>query len=207
MLPRTNPTQVAKAHIAESGGMSRRAALRRVGGGGAALAAAAFVGSAAFATASQENADADREAYVAIADGIIAALNGDNPDDLDQWVEPDASGHVPLASPDDGKDLKWVKDRLELSVKAFPNRKISINGIIIEGNQIAAHGIFEGTHEGPLQELSPTGADLVVPWIAFVTVANGKVTDYWYQVDALGALKQFGLFEVDDVTDESGNGY
>jgi predicted ester cyclase len=187
--------------------MSRRAALRRAGGGGAALATAAVLGSTAPASASQENAASDREGYVAIADGIIAALNGDNPNDLDQWVEPDAIGHVPLAEPGEGKALQWVKDRLELASTAFPDRTISVKGLIVEGNQISAHGIFEGTHEGPLQELSPTGGKLTVPWLAFVTVVDGKVTEYWYQIDALGALKQFGLFEVDSVTDESVSDY
>ena len=207
MISQNKPTQDAMAHIGPAQNMSRRAALIRVGGGGAALTAAAVLGSSAPAMAAQENADGDREAYLAIADGIIAALNSGNPDDLDQWVEPDAIGHVPLASPGEGKDLKWVKDRLELSVEAFPNRKIKLIGVIIEGNQIAAHGVFEGKHEGPLQELSPTGGELVVPWIAFVTVVDGKVTEYWYQVDALGALKQFGLFEVDDIAEDSDSDY
>ena len=207
MLPRSKPTQDDMAHVASTQCMSRRAALRRVGGGGAALATAAVLGTATASSAAQGNAEADREAYVEIADGIIAALNGDNPNDLDKWVEPDAIGHVPLANPGEGKALQWVKDRLELAATAFPNRKISVKGIIIEGNQISAHGIFEGTHEGPLQELSPTGGELNVPWLAFVTVVDGKVAEYWYQIDALGALKQFGLFEVDSVTDESVGNY
>lgn len=187
--------------------MSRRAALRRVGGGGAVLATAAVLGTRSPALSAQVNAEADREANLALADGIIAALNGDDPNDLDQWVEPDAVGHVPLADVGEGKNLKWVKDRLVLAAEAFPDRKITVKGIIVEGNQIAAHGIFEGTHEGPLQELSPTGGKVVVRWLAFVTVVDGKVSEYWYQVDALGALKQFGLFEVGDVAEEDDNGY
>ena len=206
MLPHFKPTRDAPAHIAPSDGMSRRAALSRVGGGGAVLAAT-LLASGASSVAAQENADAGREAYVAIADGIIAALNGDNPDDLDQWVEPDAIGHVPLANPGEGKALTWVKDRLVLAAEAFPNRSIKVNGIVIEGNQVAAHGVFEGTHEGPLQELSPTGGDIVVSWLAFVTIVDGKVTEYWYQIDALGALKQFGLFEVDNVAEAEDCGY
>ena len=207
MVSQNKPTQDALAHIGPAQSMTRRSALLRVGGGGAALATAAVLASGTSALGAQENAEADRKEFLAIADGIIAALNGDNPDDLDQWVEPDAIGHVPLATPGEGKGLTWVKDRLLLAAEAFPNRKISVKGILIEGNQIAAHGIFEGTHEGPLQELSPTGGELTVSWLAFVTVVDGKVTEYWYQIDALGALKQFGLFEVENVTEETGADY
>ncbi len=94
-----------------------------------------------------------------------------------------------------------------LAVAAFPNRKIAIKGIIIEGNQISAHGTFEGTHDGPLQEVSPTGGKVVVAWIAFVTVIDGKVSEYWYQIDALGALEQFGLFAIDGEVADTDSGY
>lgn len=156
-----------------------------------------MLGNAPTAVAARQTADTGRVEHLALADGIIAALNGDDPNALDAWVAPDAIGHVPLAKPGEGKDLSWVKDRLGIAGKAFPKRNITIKGIIVDGDQISAHGTFEGTHEGPLQELSATGGKVIVAWIAFVTVTDGTVSEYWYQIDALSALEQFGLFAID----------
>lgn len=196
MTPTLDAPTTSPATIEPARGISRRAALRRAGAGGAAVAGAALLGREVSAAARQTT-ETDREAFLAISDGIIAALNAGDPDALDAWVAPDAIGHVPLTSAGEGKDLSWVKDRLALSGTAFPERKISVKGIIIDGDQISAHGVFEGTHDGPLLDLSPTGGKIVVAWIAFVTVKAGKVSEYWYQIDALGALEQFGLFAID----------
>jgi len=188
-------------------GISRRAALRRAGGGGLVLAGAAMLGNAPSTIAARQTADTARADHLALADGIIAALNGDDPNALNAWVAPDAIGHVPLAKPGEGKDLTWVKDRLRIAGKAFPKRNIAINGIIVDGDQISAHGTFEGTHEGPLQELSATGGKVIVAWIAFVTVTDGKVSEYWYQIDALSALEQFSLFAIDGEPDGDTSDY
>jgi len=202
-----NDVTVSPARVDLERGISRRCALRRAGVGAAAVAGAALIGRAPAASAARQTADADRAAYVDISDGIIAALNGDDPGALDAWVAPDAVGHVPLSTPGEGKNLSWVKERLLVAVTAFPERKITVKGLIVEGDQISAHGIFEGTHDGPLKDLSPTGGKIVVAWIAFVTVKAGKVSEYWYQIDSLGALNQFGLFALDGETGEGDSDY
>jgi predicted ester cyclase len=193
---------------ADSDGLSRRAALRRVGVGGVTVAGMALIGERAHRTGvnAQEIGALSREELQALAEGVVAALNADDPDALDRWVAADVVGHVPLAAPGETADLAWVKEKNALGHTALPDAEISLDGVAIDGTLIAAHGRFRGTHRGDSVDLPATGRSVDVGYVIIVRVDGGKVVEYWYQLDTIGALFQLGLFSLEDV-DGEGDGY
>jgi predicted ester cyclase len=193
--------------FASPDGLSRRAALRRVGAGGVTAAGMALLGERALASAAvrQESA-ASRDDLLALAEDIVDALNGDDPDALDRWVAADVAGHVPLSAPGETRDLSWVKEKNALGHAALPDAEITLDGVAIDGDLIAAHGRFRGTHLGESAEVPATGRRVEVGYVIIVRVAGGKVVEYWYQLDTLGALAQLGLFTLDDTGAED-DGY
>lgn len=178
--------------------LTRRVALRQLGGGGIAAAGAAMLNSPAHEVSARQESETSRADFLAIGQGVVDALNGDVPSAFDAWVAEDVTGHVPLFESPAKQNRAWLAEKWELSRKAFPNREITLDGVVVEGDLIAAHGTARGTHDGAIGLLPPTGNKLSVGYVIVARVADGKVVEYWYQLDTLLALKQLGLFSLED---------
>ena len=88
-----------------------------------------------------------------------------------------------------------LKDRA-----AFPDLSITIGNIVADGDIIAIHTIWSGTHEGEYRGIAPTGNHVVWDMMLFRRVANGKMIEGWVtsashkQLKCLGVdLSQYGL--------------
>ena len=53
--------------------------------------------------------------------------------------------------------------------------------------------LFTGTHTGPFRGLPPTGREVRFSGIEINRMAGGKVTEHWFQLDALTLFEQLGL--------------
>lgn len=203
---------MSETRAGEPDELSRRAALRRVGAGGIAVAGMALLTDpSAASAASRQSGDADapsRDDLLALAEGIVGALNSGDPDAFDTWIAEDVVGHVPLASPEPGTGREWIKEKTALAARAASDAVISLDGVAIDGDLIAAHGRLRGAHDGEFLGFAPTGRAVEIAYVVFVRVADGKAVEYWYQVDALRALEQVGLFALDgDEGSDADDGY
>lgn len=174
--------------------LSRRAAMR-VGGVGA-MAAAMGLWARPGAAAGQKESGPTRREAEAIGRGITDALASD-PDALEDWVAEDVVGHVPLAPKGSGKGLNGLKAKAAAVIAAFPDAAITVEDLAVDGDRVSAHGEIRGTHDGPLPGFPATGKRVRVQYVIFARVERGKVAEYWYQLDTLGALKQLELFALD----------
>jgi predicted ester cyclase len=166
-------------------------------------AAAAFrFGQRPAGAALQENATLSRAEAETLAHGVASALTSD-PDRLDQWVAADVVGHIPLQPDGAEKGLEGLKHYASSIIDAISDAEITVEGLAIDGDQIVAHGELHGTHDGALALLPATGKQVRVQYVIFTRIDQGKVAEYWYQLDILGALTQLGLFSIDDVTEDS----
>lgn len=80
-------------------------------------------------------------------------------------------------------------------VEAFANLNYEIEDIISEGNLVAVRHTATGVHEGELQGIKPTGAEVEVPVMIMFRLENGKVAEVWLHDDRLGMLRQLGVME------------
>ena len=75
---------------------------------------------------------------------------------------------------------------------AFPDLRLTIEGMIAEGDQVALRWTSTGTHRGDLQGLAPTGKSIQTSGITILRFANGKVVEECARWDTLGLMQQLG---------------
>src|SRR5258707_1583715 len=76
---------------------------------------------------------------------------------------------------------------------AFPDVHVTLLDMIAEGDKVVYRAVIEGTHEGPLMGVPPTGKHLKWTFIDINRIADGKIVENWVEVDQLGMMQQLGL--------------
>jgi predicted ester cyclase len=76
---------------------------------------------------------------------------------------------------------------------AYPDLLITVDDLIAEGNKVVGRWTARGTNTGPLMGMPPTGKQATVMGISILAIADGKVTDQWFNWDTLGMLQQLGV--------------
>ena len=99
--------------------------------------------------------------------------NQKNPATIAQLMSPDAAGVTEtgeVTSPAEFK--KAVYDPL---VAAFPDVKISLDGIVTEGDEAAVRWTILATHTGPLAHLRPSGRRVKFSGMTWLKFKDGKI--------------------------------
>ena len=91
--------------------------------------------------------------------------------------------------------LNWegVKAAMTEFFSAFPDSRMPLDDIIVEGDRIAMRHSFRGTHKAPFQGIPATDRSVVVTAIVTVKVKDGKVVEGWLNADIFGLLQQLGV--------------
>jgi steroid delta-isomerase-like uncharacterized protein len=76
---------------------------------------------------------------------------------------------------------------------AIPDLRITIQDQVAEGDRVATRYVMEGTHQGELMGIGPTGKRFSVMGIEVHRFEDGKVVELWNLVDWLEALQQLGV--------------
>ena len=76
---------------------------------------------------------------------------------------------------------------------AFPDLHYTIEDLIAEGDRVVAHYTTQGTHQGALMGIAPTGKQVTLTGILICRFANGKYVEGWANSDVLGMLQQLGV--------------
>ncbi|MGD1807907.1 ester cyclase [Dapis sp. BLCC M126] len=76
---------------------------------------------------------------------------------------------------------------------AFPDGRHILEEVIVEGDQVVTRGIFQGTHQGELMGIPPTGKQVTFSVIHIDRVENGKIVEHWGQGDVQELMQQLGI--------------
>lgn len=76
---------------------------------------------------------------------------------------------------------------------AFPDWRVQIVEIIVEGNTVVIRWQGQVSHQGVFQGIPPTGKRVNVSGINIYHVTKGKIAAEWEQTDTLGMLQQLGV--------------
>ena len=88
-------------------------------------------------------------------------LNGRNLDLLPQLCTQDYAYHGP-----GGLELRGIdqlRGMIEGYLTAFPDLHMSVEQRVVEGNLISTRWNVTGTHDGPLDDIEPTGKKIDIP--------------------------------------------
>ncbi len=73
---------------------------------------------------------------------------------------------------------------------AFPDLQTETELIIAEGDLVAAHQRWTGTHQGTIAGVEPTGRRVEFSSTAILRIHDGLITEAWDEVDLAGLMAQ-----------------
>jgi steroid delta-isomerase-like uncharacterized protein len=101
--------------------------------------------------------------------------------------------HDPFAPPGLPTGPQGMKDYVyDPWFAAFPDAQVTIEDQIAEGDKVVARFTMRGTHRGAFMGLAPTGKHVTLTGIGIFRVEEGKIAEFWENVDVLGLLQQLG---------------
>ena len=89
--------------------------------------------------------------------------------------------------------LEAVGQWVAMLAAAFPDRQISIDDVIAEGDRVVVRSTLSGTHQGEMQGIPATGKSVTQPSITIFRLANGKIVEGWLAADNLSMMQQLGV--------------
>jgi steroid delta-isomerase-like uncharacterized protein len=123
---------------------------------------------------------------------INEAWNSHDIEKVISFYAPDYIGEdVGQASPLRGRDA--LRTVLRKYWRAFPDLKFKVISTLVEGSRIAILWIGEGTHQGTIMNIPPTGHWVEVRGVSIIEVTDGLVVRGQYIWDLAGMLRHMGL--------------
>ncbi len=109
-----------------------------------------------------------------------------------EWVHKTASktvfqGRAPLA-----KQLMQERN-------TFPDCKIGLKRILVEGEELVIQGVFRATHQGVAYGIEPTGKRVSYEFVYFVTTGAGKIKRNIAYLNPAVPLRQMGAISVSEI--------
>lgn len=76
---------------------------------------------------------------------------------------------------------------------AFPDRQMTIDDVVAEGDRVVARTTMTGTHQGEMLSIPATGKAVMQPSITIFRLVNGKIAEGWFAADNLSFMQQLGV--------------
>jgi predicted ester cyclase len=76
---------------------------------------------------------------------------------------------------------------------AFPDMRITVEDMLVDGDKLAARCSVTATHTGPGIMSGPTNKAVSITGICIARVANGKIAEGWNNFDFLSLYQQLGM--------------
>jgi steroid delta-isomerase-like uncharacterized protein len=128
----------------------------------------------------------DTRADVAgVIERMVAVMNTHDLDGCVGFYSTDAELQDPRF-PEPVVGPEYVREGFGYWYTAFPDVKITVEKMIVEGRDVAVEWTFEATHQGEYMGIPPSGRSFKVLTVAHFQVENGKVTRDFSLFDATG---------------------
>jgi steroid delta-isomerase-like uncharacterized protein len=89
-------------------------------------------------------------------------------------------------------DWNGRKQFIAAVINAFPDIHHNILDVVAEGDKVAVRFTITGTPKGEYQGIPPTGKEVSIDCINFLTVLDGKIVEEWSNSDMMGLMQQIG---------------
>jgi steroid delta-isomerase-like uncharacterized protein len=119
------------------------------------------------------------------------AWNAGDADALDGIMAPDVVNHSPLPGQPDG--VAGFKQALLWMRSGVPDLAITIDSTVVEGDRVSTRWTGTGTHLGDLMGIPASGRKVTVSGIDICRISEGRIVEYWQELDTLSMLQQLGV--------------
>lgn len=124
---------------------------------------------------------------------IEEVFNEKRLDRVDALVAEDYVDHGALPGQAPGRE--GAKQRWAMFNAAIPDMRTTIEDMVAEGDTVVVRYTVEGTHQGELLGMPPTGKRLRFSGINITRMAGGKLAEHWAEMDTLGLMQQLSAPE------------
>jgi steroid delta-isomerase-like uncharacterized protein len=124
-------------------------------------------------------------------------FGGGNLELIDELFAPDYVLHDP-ALPEEVRGPEGMRRYVSMYRGAYPDTDFTIEDQIAEGGEVVTRWTGQGTHEGELMGIPPTGNRVTVTGIEVDRVVDGRIEETWVIYDALGMMQQLGVAPAPD---------
>jgi steroid delta-isomerase-like uncharacterized protein len=126
------------------------------------------------------------------AETINQAWNSHDIDQVLSFYAPECiSEDVGQASLLRGRD--GLRTMLTAYWRAFPDLQFKVTDTVVHDPRLAIAWLAEGTHQGPIMNIPPTGHRVQVRGMSMIDVSHGLVVRAQYIWDIAGMLRHLGL--------------
>jgi len=86
-----------------------------------------------------------------------------------------------------------LRSMLEGYWRAFPDLRFEVISTLVDGDRVAIVWVGEGTHQGTIMNIPPTGHKVTVRGVSIIDVRDEMVVSGQYIWDLAGMLRHMGL--------------
>jgi steroid delta-isomerase-like uncharacterized protein len=86
-----------------------------------------------------------------------------------------------------------LRAMLETYWRAFPDLRFVVTNTVVQDSSLAIVWVAEGTHQGPIMNIPPTGRKVQVRGMSVIEVEDGLVVRGQHIWDLAGMLRHMGL--------------
>jgi steroid delta-isomerase-like uncharacterized protein len=119
-------------------------------------------------------------------------FNKGNLDVADELLASDYVDHDP-AMPEDIRGPEGFKQYVGAYRSAFSDLHVEIEDQIAEGDKVVTRWTGNGTHDGELSGIAPTGNRVTMPGMEIVRISGGKLVEGWEGCDSMNLMRQLGV--------------
>ena len=120
------------------------------------------------------------------------AWNSRRPEAFDDLITPDVVRHCDATPGVEARSLEQIKEFLVQDTAIFPDFVQTIKLLITEGNHVAVWVTYEGTQQGPMGPLPPSGRKAQFDFGAVFRIDGGKIAEWWVTWDNMKILRSLG---------------
>jgi predicted ester cyclase len=118
--------------------------------------------------------------------------NNRRPEAFDDLVKSDVVRHCDATPGVEVRSLDQIKEFLAQDTAIFPDSVQTIKLLIAEGNHVAAWATYEGTQQGPMGPMLPSGRKAQFDFGAVFRIDGGKIEEWWVTWDNMKILRSLG---------------
>ena len=89
--------------------------------------------------------------------------------------------------------IEEYKQVYQSFLSAFHDTKLTIDGLIAEGDKVMTRVTCSVVHKGELEGIPPTGKTLTISLFTVFRLVDGKIVEEWEIIDELGMMMQLGM--------------
>jgi predicted ester cyclase len=119
-------------------------------------------------------------------------INQGNLEVAAEVTTPATQVHVPFAHPGHGtKGLQKIASGLR---EGFPDIRVEVEDVVdVDDKVVVRWRTTRQTHTGEYRGLPPTGKEVRVTAIQWFRLENGRIVEFWLEMDQLNAIRQMGV--------------